>query len=295
MTRSRTTLRPLALAALAWALFAGRAPADVPPEASRVRFLLIIDTLGLNADLNGFAADKDSMKKVIKETFREQNLEDRYTLDILHGADAKPARVLAYYRDLKVSPTETLVCYYSGHGGAYKEGGGHFLEMKAGRLRRSELLDAMKARGARLLVLLSDCCADYGDLFTNPRSRITLAGKGGEGKKKVVPGARQNTLRAPRGETLRHLLFHGRGVVDITACEIGKLAFSSTRRGGYFTLTLANLFRTDSDRFDADGDGLVGWGTFFTVLQDATRRQAHNESYSQTPRAFALGAPGEKR
>jgi hypothetical protein len=291
MKSSRTRLLLLVVAPVVWAALAGRAAADMPPEAKRVRFLLIIDTLGMHANENGFAADKDSMKKVIMETFRDQNLEDRYTLDVLHGADATPVRVLAYYRDLKVAPDETLVCYYSGHGGTYKEGGGHFLDMKAGRLRRSELLGAMKARGARLLVLLSDCCADYGDLLGNPKSRITLVGMDREGKKKAAPGARQNTLRRPRGETLRHLLFHGRGVVDITACDIGTLAFSSKHRGGYFTLTLASLLRTDSDRFDADGDGLVGWGTFFAVLQDTTRRYAHNNSYSQTPRAFTLGAP----
>src|SRR5262245_53671531 len=243
MPVSRTSAFLFALA-LACALCPSRACSDVPPEATRVRILLIIDTHGLNADANGFAADKDSMKKVIKEAMRDQNLEDRYTLDILHGADATPARVLAYYRGLKVAPTDALLCYYSGHGGAHK-GGGHFLELKAGRLQRDELRKAMEGKRPRLVVLLSDCCADYGDV---PLSRILLAddGKMDAGKKKRDPGARQNTLRSPRGETLRHLLFHGRGVVDITACDLGKVAFSSRRRGGYFTLTLVNLLRTDS-------------------------------------------------
>ena len=275
--------------AVAGVFVPGRAAADRPPEATRVRILLIIDTLGVNADMNGFASDKDSMKKILKETMRDQNLEDRYTLDILHGADATPARVLAYYRELKVAPTDALLCYYSGHGGAHK-GGGHFLALKAGNLPRTDLRKAMEAKRPRLLVLLSDCCADYGD---EPLSRLLLADPEMKEakKKKPAPGARQNTLRSPRGETLRHLLFHGRGVVDITACDLGKVAFSSKRRGGYFTLTLANLLRTDSDRFDADADGLVGWGHFFTVLQETTRRHAHNDSYSQSPRAFALGAP----
>jgi hypothetical protein len=273
---------------LACILLPGRARGDAPPEATRVRILLLIDTLGANADVNGFAADKDSMKRVIKETMRDQNLEDRYTLDILHGADATPARVLAYYRELKVAPTDALLCYYSGHGGAHK-GGGHFLELKAGRLLRDDLRKAMEGRRPRLVVLLSDCCADYGDV---PLSRILLADDGKkDAKKKRDPGARQNTLRSPRGETLRHLLFHGRGVVDITACDLGKVAFSSTSRGGYFTLTLVNLLRTDSDRFEADGDGVVGWGTFFATLQETTRRYARNGAYTQTPRAFALGAP----
>lgn len=287
MPRPRTRVCFLGALALAFVFMPGRARADMPPEVTRVRILLIIDTLGDKADLNGFGSDKDNMKKVIKEAMRDQNLEDRYTLDVLQGADATPARVLAYYRELKVAPTETLFCYYSGHGGAHK-GGGHFLEMRAGRLQRSELRKAMEARRPRLVVLLSDCCADYGDV---PLSRILVAeDTKKEAKKKPAPGARQNTLRSPRGETLRHLLFHGRGVVDITACDLGKLAFSSYKgRGGYFTLTLASLLRTDSDHFEADGDGVVGWGTFFTTLQEATRRASRNGASFQTPRAFALG------
>jgi hypothetical protein len=284
----RTSVPLVAALTLAWAVFPGRAAADLPPAAARVRILLIIDTHGHNADLNGFASDQDSMKKVVKEAMRDQNLEDRYTLDILSGADATPARVLAYYRDLKVAPADALLCYYSGHGGAHK-GGDHFLAMKGGQLPRAELRRAMQAKRPRLLVLLSDCCADFGDV---PLSRLLLDDPfTKEAKKKPAPGARQNTLRRPRGETLRHLLFHGRGVVDITACDLGKVAFSSRRRGGYFTLTLASLLRTDADRFDADGDGLVGWGQFFTVLQETTRRHARNNAYAQTPRAFALGMP----
>src|SRR5262249_21869469 len=147
MTVSRTSARVLAVA-LACALFPGRACGDLPPEATRVRILLIIDTLGSNADANGFAADKDSMKKVIKEAMRDQNLEDRYTLDILHGAEATPARVLAYYRELKVAPTDALLCYYSGHGGADK-GGGHFLELKAGGLQRDDPRAAVEAKRPR--------------------------------------------------------------------------------------------------------------------------------------------------
>jgi hypothetical protein len=293
MNTARSTLRPLAvILSLTCTLLPARA--DIPAEASRLRILLVIDTQGADAEKNGFAVDKLTMKKILKEALREQNLEDRYTLDILDGADVTPTRVLNYYRDLKVDPNETLLCYYSGHGAA-DETKGHFLDMKAGRLMRSDLRKAMEAKRARLVVLLSDCCGAYGLDAFGPRNRIGLEPpdkekKDGKAKRRPDHGARQNTLRSGRGETLRHLLFHHRGVVDITACDLGKLAFSSLGSGGYFTLTLGYLFGVDGDRFDADGDGLISWNGFFTVLQVATQQNATNASYTQTPRAFSLAA-----
>ncbi|MCI0459369.1 MAG: caspase family protein [Gemmataceae bacterium] len=288
---------PLLFAALALAGAIPSRAAEEKDEATRLRILLVIDTEGHSAKENGFALDQASMKRAIKETLREQNLEDRYTLDILHGQDVTPEKLLAYYRNLKVAPTETLFCYYSGHGGSDKERG-HFLQMKGGRLFRSELRAAMEARRPRLLVLLSDCCADYGTGLGLPTNRLSLilddkdAPKDGR-RKRAEDGARQNTLKVVRGETFRRLLFGQRGVVDISACEVGKVAFSSRSRGGYFTTTLTGLLGVDGDRFESDPDGSVGWGGFFHVLQTATSQRARNDAYSQTPRAFAL--PGEKR
>ncbi len=301
MSTSRITVALLAAALVLNAgLFWARAAADGPEEVSRVRILLVIDTDGFAADTNGFAFDRDSVKKILKETLREQNLEDRYTLDILHGPDATPARVRDYYRNLKVQPSEALLFYYSGHGGT-DQGRGHFLDLKAGRLFRSELRTAMEAKRPRLLVLLSDCCAGY---VSSPLDatvgRIELANPEKDKadakskKKRVDLAARQNTLKSVRGETVRHLLFHHRGVVDITACDVGKLALSRRKRGGYFTLTLTGLLAADGDRFDANPDGLIGWDGFFHVLQTATGRYANRDAYAQTPRAFSLSAVGSR-
>jgi hypothetical protein len=297
MPTPRTTVRLLAAAlALAGGLLAGRANAAEEGEASRVRILLVIDTEGADAEANGFAHDKDRMKKVIKETMREQNLEDRYTLDVLHGAGATPERVVAYYRTLKVAPTEALLCYYSGHGGT-ELGRGHFLEMKGGRLFRSELRAAMESRRPRLLVLLSDCCASYvSGPLGGPTGRVNVADRekdgGKDGRKRQDVAARQNTSKSFRGETFRHLLFQHRGLVDVGACKVGKMAFSSGKGGGYFTLTLTGLLAADGDRFEADEDGIIGWDGFFTALQAATGRHAVRDETLQTPHAFAMSVRG---
>jgi hypothetical protein len=67
--------------------------------------------------------------------------------------------ILAYYENLQTGPTETLVFYYSGHGG-YHLSKGHFLALHWGKLYRSALLAAMKKQQPRLVVVLTDCCAN---------------------------------------------------------------------------------------------------------------------------------------
>lgn len=342
MTRSRALTRMCALAA-ALALIgltANPAPGDAGGEATRVRILLVVDTHGFAAKENGFAFDKDSMKRVIKEALRDQNLEDRYTLDILDGNDAAPQKVLDYYRDLKLEPGEALLCYYSGHGGT-ANGSGHFLDLKAGRLSRDALRKAMEAKKARLMVLLTDCCAnfdgppaldggigaeppgfppglpdDFGGItiettfpdgppfadappFTDPPPFLKDPPTKAKTKPVVVKvlrdSGRQNSLRNGRGEILKDLLFRQRGVIDITASTVGQLAFSSKTRGGYFTLTLTGLLSAHADRFEALGDGAVGWGSFFDALQSLTKDNANRESYKQTPQAFSIKISGGRR
>lgn len=323
-------MRAGALAALALtALVTTRALGDHAEEAARVRILLVVDTNALDAKIQGFAFDKDAMKRVIKEALRDQNLEDRYTLDVLHGADAAPAKVLDYYRNLKVEPDEALLCYYSGHGGTDRAKG-HFLAMKAGNLDRDELRKAMATRRPRLMVLLTDCCADFGGAspFDGPPplppSGIAFDGPGGgpppldddpfgepppfakgpPAKKEARPvtvkvtrdGGRQNSLRNGRGEILKDLLFRQRGVIDITASTAGHLAFSSRMRsGGLFTLTLTGLLSAHADRFEALGDGAISWGSFFDMLQSMTKQNASREAYQQLPQAFSIRINGGRR
>ena len=119
--------------------------AQIPAEASRVRILLIADTDAAGASVNAFQRDQVAVKKVLSETLRDLKLEQRYTLDILQGADATPAKILAYYRELKTEPSEALICYYSGHGGADAVDG-HYLDLEGGKLRRAALRAAMEAK-----------------------------------------------------------------------------------------------------------------------------------------------------
>lgn len=148
---------PILCAFLTSVLAPALARADAPDEASRVRILLVLDT----DDKQGvtWGLDGDNMQAVLQAALRKQKLDARSTIDIFTGSKVTPEKILGYYASLQTQPSETLVFYYSGHGGL-KAGKGHFLALHAGHLYRKDLLAALTKHRTRLVVVLTDCCAN---------------------------------------------------------------------------------------------------------------------------------------
>jgi hypothetical protein len=132
------------------------ARADVP-EAARVRVLIVVDTddqMGATWGLDG-----DNLKVVLAAGAQKQGIRARVTIDMFTGKEVTPENILAHYEQLEPAPDETLVFYYSGHGG-YHLTKGHFLALRWGKLYRSALLTAMKKKQPQLIVVLTDCCSN---------------------------------------------------------------------------------------------------------------------------------------
>lgn len=137
------------------------APAVAQEEASRVRILLVLDTLDRMGATWGL--DGENMKALFEHAFKKQGLQPgwHYTIDMFTGQQVTAKAVLDYYRHLNVGPNETLVFYYSGHGGFHGKKG-HFMALTTGhqQLYRNDILKAMDAKNPRLKVVLTDCCAN---------------------------------------------------------------------------------------------------------------------------------------
>ena len=166
-------------------------------EAARLRILVVVDTddrLGVT-----WGRDGDNVKAVLESALKKQKLGDRWTLDVFTGKQVTPDGIVAHYRNLKVGPNESLVFYYSGHGGLHYTKG-HYLALTHGRLYRSDLLAAMATRKPQLTVLLTDCCANWygGTLHGEPAGAKIVA----DANKTVA--YRQAPIRreTPPGETL---------------------------------------------------------------------------------------------
>ena len=280
------------VAAFVVVIFAAGTPAhgQAKAEASRVRILLIVDSDAGTAGVNGFVGDLKSIEKVLRETLRDLRMEDRYTLDILRGKDATPSKILGHYRDLDTNPSEVLFCYYSGHGAADPLNG-HFLDLEGGQLWRSDLRAAMLAKKTRLVVLVTDSCAEYTDpAFGSPRQRDPeSAGRLDQNEDARQPSKVPRGSAVMRGETLKQLLFYQEGIVDISACAIGKQAFSKKQEGGYFTLALVALLAASPAECQNNGNGEVSWASFFALLRARTSDAAARANNLQAPVAFSLG------
>lgn len=150
-------------------------------------------------------------------------------------------RMLEGIRKCPVESDDALVVFWAGHG-AFKNGE-HCLAANGSLIERSRLLDAMKSRGARLTVLITDCCSDYREAteFQN--------------RKEFPPSAQ--TLYGSAGITplFDNLFFQSRGVVDVCAAIEGSKAFTYSRSvripgsnedrdvsGGCFTIALCSQY-----------------------------------------------------
>jgi hypothetical protein len=281
MNASRALRILTASVVLAVGLFAG-VPAFGQTPTARVHILLVADTNGTAAQFHGFGEDRINLEATLRQALRNQRLEDRYTLTVLEGADATPAKILNYYQTLPTRPGDALFFYYSGHGGTSKTDG-HYLAMAAGNLSRSQVRAAMTARRPRLLVLLTDCCADFG----------TDSGDGPVATRPEMPAhLAQPVQDAPTqrpGALIRQMLFQQTGVVDVNACQPGKGSDSVYYKGGFFTLTMVRLLNAQPNQFHGAVNGVVQWRTFFVVLQNETlRRVTAAARENQVPVAFTV-------
>jgi hypothetical protein len=126
---------------------------------------------------------------------------------VFTGSKVTAEKILAYYAALQTQPSETLVFYYSGHGGL-KAGKGHFLALRAGHLYRKDLLAAMTKHQPRLVVVLTDCCANpAGGAFQQEPPNVSIA------TIKVSSGQNPRALKQePPGEMHAMLVYESRDV-----------------------------------------------------------------------------------
>lgn len=179
--------------------------------------------------------------------FFEQNApEDQLSLEsrvLDENEIATPSFILESLDELKPAANDTVVLYYSGHGGV--DDRGSYFELAGGKLYRDEVRTRLKAKNARLAVLLSDCC--------NSRS---------DGRAQTAPRA---IFRRPETFTplFQSLFIRPSGFVDVTASAPGQSAFFTPVRrdsdeipGSLFTKALASWAEEHAQR-EASWDELV--------------------------------------
>jgi hypothetical protein len=276
--RARKTLVPITLAIALVALGARSAVAQTQAEASRVRILLVSDQSGDALEKQRRAATLRGITSALQSALRKQGLARRSTLDVL-DRDVTPKTVLDYYRRLDTGPTETLLFYANAHGKTDPKCG-HYLRLGSGSLFRADLRAAMALRRPRLIVLLTDTCADVpGEKAYNSKS--------GKLPRKAVSRSADDALVEDDGPILPYLLLRHRGVVDVNAARKGFYSWGDALTGDYFTRALGKLLNQPASRFTG-GQGRPTWRDFYRALDEESNRIAGYHRVYQPSEAFSL-------
>jgi hypothetical protein len=161
------------------------------------------------------------------------------TITSSEGGD--PDRILAALDELRPAANDTVFFYFTGHGGLDDQGS--YLSLEKGKLYRDTIQRRMSDKGARLTVMLTDCCNTRGD------------GKGIAAIKLVSDPPKQVT------PAFRALFFEPKGSVDVNACSPGESAQfflqlekdGERYRGSLFTRSLVDyLDRRRTERLTWD-------------------------------------------
>jgi len=185
-----------------------------------------------------------------------------YTMHTLRNTDANWSNIVKYYGEVRsrTRPEDAMFCYYSGHGATDASTQGHYLCMHGGgckpglpshNVKRMNVLQQMQSTGAKLSVLMTDCCSSMAN----------------------IPRGGAETTEYARKPYLAQLLQTHHGVIDWQAASPGETA-AGMAAGGRFTLKLCSAW--SSGRHN-------GWEVLFQEVKSQTLNACFRK---QTPYEF---------
>jgi hypothetical protein len=175
------------------------------------------------------ALDVQRMSWMLRDNLPPAQL-TRETLVFTRDRDATPARVLTAIERLEPNADDAILFYYTGHGAA--DDRGHYLALAGGPLYRQTIREALESKGARLVVLLTDCC----NLRSDGRRMVAMA-----------PAPPEPPVAPP--PLFRTLFFEPAGVVDINASAPGEAAYFTATPEDQGIDSLGSLFTRAVSQF----------------------------------------------
>ncbi len=255
------------------------AKAETPRTDAPVVHLLAVAASGTRDTVaKKVGDDARNLAALFEESFAAAGKSGQLRTRVVLGTETTASNVRAVIRGLAVRPQDTVVVFFSGHGGLDARGR-HILEMVSVEdLSTREVLDAVAAHNPRLSVLLTDVCHNH-------------TGRKGETSPTMPVGTPHDL---PRGRvipwaTVEELFFSHRGVVDMTAAEPGRPGRVESRgRGSYFTNALIQVLTAPHGAatgvLDRNGDRALQWTELLPEVRAvAGTRDAADNRYRDKP------------
>ena len=182
--------------------------------------------------------------------------------------------------NLNVESDDTIFFFFSGHGAYDSVADQYFALASQEQVFRSEVLEEMKSKNARLTILISDCCYIQQDVPAHVRPPAVRA-----------PGGTIKGLRA----LFEKLFFEAEGVVDITSSEKGTYGFiyplgaqveNGKEKGSIFTWNLCKQLETETH-------ASKNWQQMFDLVGEETNND-FQQVFAQKIAAGGFPIPGGK-
>ena len=182
----------------------------------------------------------------IRTLFLENVPQHLYKFHELTGNDASAEKIGNKIRAVPIDSDDVLVFFYSGHGAFDTNENEHLIALTNGDLiRRSDLLEVIHSREAKLDVLITNSCSNFVKFDVNSPSP--------NGVQRLKP-------------LFHELFFKPRGLVNISATMPGELAVTSDAGSAFYRGFTGTLY---------DADRRVSWAQ---VIYE-TNKNAKNDRF----------------
>lgn len=238
-------------------------------QAAKLHVLVFADTLDSTV---GKAATADAQQ--VEMTFQYGMDAGSLQLRSYHGKELTRENLLDAVNRLSLRIGDTVVVYYSGHGGKHATKG-HFLALNGAersRVYRSEITTALNRANPKFWALITDCCANLELPPNNNPPVYQTPAPGDEPSRKF--------------RLFRKLFLNSTGRIDLQAARPEQVAFGPDT-GSLFTTELCSVLNSDLDPAKED------WSTVFKAARKRTTSISGALLASQSEKFRHRGVPQE--
>ncbi|MBI5858843.1 MAG: caspase family protein [Sphingobacteriales bacterium] len=194
----------------------------------KLHFILVANT---NDPRIGYSVQKDVVN--LSSQIKDVSVFLKIPLNFVEvsGANFNKKNVENAINNLKPGPNDIVIFYYSGHGYSIEQNTtqqypqfdlreSRFEDILVATLNASDVMDKIKAKNARLNLVLSDCCNSNLGMLKPEGKTFALTAK---------------SLLSWDKTYCYNLFMNSKGSIIATAAKKGQFAYGNTDVGGYFT------------------------------------------------------------
>lgn len=228
--------------------------------AAKLHFVVVANT---NDPRIGYSVQKDlvNLSSQIKDVSVFLKIPLNYVE--VSGANFNKKNVENAVNNLKPGPNDIVIFYYSGHGYSNDQNTtqqypqfdlreSRFDDILVATLNASEVMDKIKAKNARLNLVLSDCCNSSLGMLKPEGKTFALTAK---------------SLLSWDKTYCFNLFMNSKGSIIATAAKKGQFAYGNTDVGGYFTSNFVTAMEKYLSKFQTS---TPTWEEIINETQETT-------------------------